>query len=1649
MKASFYLKFILLLNVLLISSDFLGQNSYFLKFENVSDHSSIKSIFDQLGLDSASQVEHPFTLPSVELQQTYVLKNVNFSKKELRVIESSPAVDYVEPIPQYQFFYTPNDLSGNQWNLNQINAELAWDLTTGNNVKIAMVDDAVQLSHPDLTANIWTNPGEIPNNGIDDDGNGYIDDVNGWDAANNDNDPNPPANASSSYFSHGTHCAGIAAAVTDNNTGISSIGFNSTLIPVKIAHSSTSMLTGAYAGVDYAIASGAQIISMSWGGGAYSTTYQNLFNYAHSQGIVCIAAAGNSSSSAPMYPASYNHVISVGSTNSSDQKSSFSNFGSTIDVMAPGSGIYSTVPQNGYAYKSGTSMACPLVSGLAALMIAKDPSISPDDLELCLKNTCDNIDSQNPGYIGNIGAGRINALAALQCLKPITANFESDISVVCPGNAVQFTDLSNNNPTAWEWTFPGGTPATSNNQNPIVIYPSTGNYDVTLIVHNADGSDTLTMSNYIEVNTPTATISGNTTVVSGFAANLIFHFTGQPPYSVTYTDGSNNYTVNNISSSPYYHPVSPTTNTTYSLVSMSDYGCSGSVSGSADITVVSGGNPCTPGAATTFVKTFEGPNSEYIKCVVNTQDGGVIILGKTNSFGASGYDLLVLKYDQNYQLEWQKIIGYSNDDATVSSNIIEDSNGNFLIATNSLGGSTYYAYVLKLDSSGNLIWNKTIPSSYTSYFRNLIQTANGDYVIAGTSNFFIGSSDFLIYRLDNNGNVIHGKTFGKGGNDHATDLLELPNGNILVCGAEQIAGLNRSPVVTMLDANLNILWNKSYQFTSQVDAFYNVIQKSNGNFLIGGKCNGFSGYNEEIILMEFDINGNTIWAKHYGNSYADQLYGMKENADGTVTMAAFSETNSSTNGILIFNIDGGGNIAWCKKYDTNSSFHDINHPPALVKTADGGFFLAAQEVGAGNGENIKLIKTDECGQAFCNEVDYVLNSSSVSISGVNLSYSSVITDQTTSLSYIVQDITSSSVITICDSIGATLPICNLEGNFNFDLSCAGDTIFFYDQSVDSIGTIHSWQWDFGDGNTVGGIQNPMHSYSTAGTYNVQLIVASDTLGCTDTIILPVTIPNSLTIDLANDTICLGDSITIEPNVLCGVQPYSVSWSPSTGLSNATSLNTNASPDNTTTYTLSVTDDLGNTYSEDITIFVDQNCCVSHADFNVPLQICEGDSVMITNNTITTGNATFVWDFGVNASPQSYLGQFPPSVYYSTTGTFPILLTISDDCGIDTLTQWVGINSLPELDVIEDTVLCTSSTLDLGGAGAGNNTYLWSPSNQVSDSTSSNPSTTPINSTNYTVTVTDPFTGCSASDSIEVTVFSSDIELGENDTICQGDSIQIGWVDQNGNNNWSTGATTDSITITSSGTYWLEVNLNQCSKADTISIYVHDFFVDLGADTLICTGDTITLNAGISPASYTWQDGSTGISYNAYEAGTYSVMVDQYECIATDSILINIGGLPSIFIGNDTLICIDSTLTLDASTLSSTYLWTPSGDTTAQYVATEAGTYSVDVTNICGVSTGVIVIETEDCNCIFTIPNVFTPDNDGVNDFFRMAEMNQYCEIESVLIYNRWGNLVHSSVGHIHQWDGKTLEGEDVPGGAYYYVITVEGKAYKGVVHLFR
>ena len=328
-----------------------------------------------------------------------------------------PGIEWAEPHFVYELQFTPNDPDyASQWNLSKISASQAWDISTGDSdIVIAIVDTGVDWDHPDLSSNIWQNDDPL---GLgDDDANGYVDDLRGWDFGGLDGTPDN--NPMEDKPDHGTLVAGIAGAVTNNGVGVASISFNCTIMPVKVIRNDrrfdngSPMVIFGFEGIVYAADNGAKVINTSWGGSGYSIAGQEVVSYALSKGALVVAAGGNDGTDEIIYPARYNGVLSVGASQSTDARWSATNYGADLDVMAPGASIYSTWQDDTYATANGTSMAAPITAGLAGLIFEHFPNYTPEQVAEQIRTNCDNIDNLNPGYERLLGKGRINAYSAL------------------------------------------------------------------------------------------------------------------------------------------------------------------------------------------------------------------------------------------------------------------------------------------------------------------------------------------------------------------------------------------------------------------------------------------------------------------------------------------------------------------------------------------------------------------------------------------------------------------------------------------------------------------------------------------------------------------------------------------------------------------------------------------------------------------------------------------------------------------------------------------------------------------------------------------------------------------------------------------------------------------------------------------------------------------------------------------------------------------------------------------------------------------------------------------------------------------------------------------------------------------------------------
>lgn len=399
-------------------------NGYIVKMKNQQNFTSNLKVLSQFGkIEKVSKTDFG----------TFVKVSTKNDLMNSQSLAKNPNIEYVEPnwiikveAPTSEAFEPTDDQFKKQWGLKNtgrngglfggtagedINAQKAWTITRGSqDVKVAVIDTGIDYRHPDLKNQMDVNTAELNGQaGVDDDGNGYVDDVYGYDFVNKDGDP-------MDGNSHGTHCAGVIGASHDGK-GIAGVMGQVKLIGIKFLSDKGSGETiDAISSIQYAVKRGVHVMSNSWGGGEYSEALKEAISHANDAGIVFVAASGNSSSnndSRPTYPANYDlpNVITVGSFAATGSASSFSNYGvKTVHVFGPGSSIVSTVPNGRYSSMSGTSMACPHVSGVVGLMLAQKPTLTPSEVRDILISTSKKT-SKLQGR--SVSSGRVDAYEAL------------------------------------------------------------------------------------------------------------------------------------------------------------------------------------------------------------------------------------------------------------------------------------------------------------------------------------------------------------------------------------------------------------------------------------------------------------------------------------------------------------------------------------------------------------------------------------------------------------------------------------------------------------------------------------------------------------------------------------------------------------------------------------------------------------------------------------------------------------------------------------------------------------------------------------------------------------------------------------------------------------------------------------------------------------------------------------------------------------------------------------------------------------------------------------------------------------------------------------------------------------------------------------
>ncbi len=1281
----------------------------------------------------ATNLSKPFHIAkqSKELQLTFEVEFTDFTKVEQFIKELSALknVEYAEKVPLYRHCLTTNDpYYSSQWGLTKINAQGAWNyFSTGSTVVVAIVDDAVKRDHPDLAANLWVNPGEIAGNGIDDDGNGYIDDINGYDVGSGDNNPNP----TTSSYQHGTHVAGIVSAATNNGIGVSSIGFSCKLMCVKSTNS-PSVVSHGYQGITYAAANGADVINMSWGGPGGGTTGQNVINYAISQGAILIAASGNDNVQTQFYPAAYPGVVSVAATNSSDQKASFSNYGTWIKISAPGDNILSTTIDNSYGYMSGTSMASPMVAGLVGLMKSLNPTMPNADLINCLYTTAQNINAQNPSYIGKLGAGRIDANAAMACVSaslnlPPVADFSANFTTVNAGASIVFTDQSTYNPSSWSWTFAGGTPATYNGQTPpSIVYNTPGTYTVTLTVTNANGSDTETKTNYITVNPPSTCDQLNYPIPSGWTLTSYSAGTGNG-----YVNGNNIYADKE---KAMYFDASTYSNTQLNAVYILFAKANSSNLNKIVPVKIYDGTAGTPGTLLGTTNLTLGTIRADVLAGAYTEASfvnNVVTLPASKKFFVS-VDLTNLSWSAD-----SLSIGSNSNGQTTPSAIWEKQSNNVWYQYGTAGS---------FNLSASLIMHPFLTSTPT----NAVLTASSLSVCEGESITFdaAGSTyeDTLLWSFPggtpsivpsaptatiayNTPGTYNAILYVVGGGCSLFDstfvaITVKPNPTISISGTSPIC--KGASTTLTASGGSTYLWNNGLG----TGAVKTVTPDSTTTYIVTGTaangCDNIAQY-QVIVNPLPNVDAGTDLTVCTGNSATLTATGANTYSwnNGLGTGATKTVSPSSTTQYIVTGTDGNG----CVNKDTVI----VNVNASLVVSAGSNVTICAGQsttltaTGAstytwdnslGNGAVKTVSPTVTTTYNVTGTSGGCSSSASVTVTvnptptvnagadvticsgqsttiaatgassftwdnglGAGASHSVSPTSQTT---YTVTGTTAGCSAT--DQITVNVdPVPVVSAGSNVAI-CAGQST-----TLTAIGA-SSYSWDNGLGTGASHTVSP----SNTTTYTV----TGSNGACSSTSQVTVTVNALPTVNAGADvSICAGESITIS-----AIGATSYSWNNGLGAGASHTVN----PSNTTTYTVTGTTN-GCSATDQVVVTVNQLPLVNAG---VDVTICTGESATIT----ASGAATYSWDNGLGAG-SSHTTSPPITTVYTVTGT--------DIYGcVNTDQMTVFVNEMPSAAIafVDSTIGCPTVVNFSGTNSLNTASYQWTfPGGTPSTSNSASPS----------------------------------------------------------------------------------------------------------------------------------------------------------------------------------------------------------------------------------------------------------------------------------------------------------------------------------------
>lgn len=758
---------------------------------------------------------HPSRLGEGPLRLELPSSNLDDFERALAELADSVSLAYAEPDFVVFKQNIPNDPSytnGTLWGLRNtgqsggtvgvdIDAESGWAVRTdASPVIVGVIDTGVRYTHNDLAANMWTNPGEIPGNGQDDDNNGIVDDVFGFDARGNDGDPNDTDG-------HGTHCAGTVAAVGNNGLGVTGVAWTAQIMALRFLDTDGGFTSDAIEAITYARQMGADVLSNSWGGGGFSQSLYNAINAARFDGIVFVAAAGNdgrNNDSLPTYPASYDlsNIVSVAATDRNDNLAGFSNFGlTTVDLGAPGVSIYSTYfrNDNDYATLSGTSMATPHVAGIAALVAAENPGeTAVQRIDRVVVNGVEAVASLAgktvTGGRANLALALGQGLVAPGQIRMAQPGYsageeESNVTVTVRrvggstgAVSIEYETLPADATAGTDFTSVSGT----------LNWPNDDDSNRTVVIPILEDNDTEAVETFRFV---LSNVQGGALLGSPSEATVSIIDNDADPAAPLEVDDAQRW---DLQSSETVGGLAVVGNgTTYLAINGA---------GSPRLVAI--------GADGTFLwqRTLPIGTELEITAIDASSDTGDIVLVGFDDRGTNLEDAAIIRYSTSGTFTWAVFYSTTFDDQPqddVPTDVIIGSDGSYYLTGNATedGGGQETPFIVNISREADLNWSEFY-NAFRAEFLALGETAAGDVIAVGSrENFITGRKQHLIARYSSTGSLLESVESGGSGTRRVTSVAGNRAGDLFVAGTIRGSTTTTGYLAQINPTNLSTTWS--------------------------------------------------------------------------------------------------------------------------------------------------------------------------------------------------------------------------------------------------------------------------------------------------------------------------------------------------------------------------------------------------------------------------------------------------------------------------------------------------------------------------------------------------------------------------------------------------------------------------------------------------------------------------------------------------------------------------------------------------------------------------------------------------------------------------------------------------------------------------